>query len=354
MKKLKILCITPPNPHLKTPETGFAEELARRGHDVSIVFSMEKLPKDVIGQKFDIVFGMMENSIGLANCAGKLLNAPVYNHLEWVPPWRVGQEPLEKWGYEESTVEKIGKKELEYYNNVYKYQVSEWEKSTIRSCAGKCLIKTIEPFATKPIDCKIRYYAPDTKKLERYRDNTIKEENKICTIARFVPHKRVVHIIRALALIPKEKRPVYTIVGYGQEVYNIINEATKLGVNIELVGSGLDGVKEKVIQESMFLVTIWAGIPLAEGFYYKKPGISYKEDHIYEVFKDSLLYAEPNNIEDLAKKIEYFIDHPEERKRYGERGYELMMNNKIGMTTPEYLAKQIENILYEGIEVFYK
>jgi len=29
-----------------------------------------------------------------------------------------------------------------------------------------------------------------------------------------------------------------------------------------------------------------------------------------------------------------------------------MMNNKIGMTTPEYLAKQIENILYEGIEKF--
>jgi glycosyltransferase involved in cell wall biosynthesis len=354
VNKLKILCITPENPYIVTPETGFAHDLTKLGHDVTIMFATNKYSDKVLQEKFDIVFGQMEYSMKLANFIGNKLNIPVYNHMEWVPPWRVGQESPEKWGYEETSAEKVSSEKIEYFKRLYSNQVEEWENATIRSCAGKCLIKTIEPFATKPIECEIKYYAPNIDKLEKYRDSNIKEKNQIMSTARLVPHKRIIHIIRALGMIPNDIRPKYVLVGYGNEIHNIINEANKLGVDIETIGSGDKGVKERVIQESMFSVNIWAGIPIAESFYFKKPAISYKEEHMYEVLGDSVLYAEPNNIQDLADKITYFIKNPEERKAWGEQGYRLMMTDQIGMGTPLKLAKQVESILYKGIEIFKK
>ena len=354
MKKLKILWITPHNPYIVTPETGFAEDLAKLGHKVSLLLATNKYPPEVLKGDYDIVCGAMEYSMKLANFIGEKLNLPIYNHMEWVPPWRVGQEPIEKWGYEDNTVDKIDTGEIKFFKKNYADQVKDWEKATIRSCCGKCLIKTIEPFATKPIECEIKYYAPNIGKLEKYRDDTLKEKNQIVSIARFVAHKRVIHIIRALALIPKEIRPKHIIIGYGNEVKNIVNEAKRLGVDIQLVGSGDAGLKERIIQESMFMVTIWAGIPLAEGFYFKKAAISYGEEHLIEVMEDSVLWAKPNNIQDLADKILFFIKNEKERKKWGERGYRLMMTDKIGMGTPLKLAKQVESILYKGIERFNK
>jgi len=351
---MRVLCITPQNPYIVTPETGFANDLSKLGHDVTLVFGTDRINKSVLNKKYDIVFGMMEYSMALANFVGKELNIPVYNHMEWVPPWRVEQEPLEKWGYEGDTVEKMNKEIFDWCKKNYALQVKEWEKSTIKSCAGKCLIKTIQPFCDKSVECEIKYYATNMDKLEKYRDDKLKERYQICSIARFVVHKRVIHIVRALALIPKEIRPRYIIIGYGSEAKNIENEAKKLGVEIELVGSGDKGLKEQIIQESMFMVTIWAGIPIAEGFYYKKPAVSYGEEHMKEVLKDSVLWAEPNNIKDLSDKILYFLKNPKERKKWGEKGYNLMMNDKIGMRTPEKLAKHIEKILYKGIEIWKK
>jgi len=224
----------------------------------------------------------------------------------------------------------------------------DWEDATVRSTCGNTLIDTLVPFSTKPIDATIKYYAADLKKLEKYRDDSIEEKYQIMSTARLVPHKRIIHIVRALAKI--KNAPKYVVIGYGEELRHIKAEAEKLGVNIEFRGSGQEGIKERTIQESMFSINIWAGIPMAESFYYEKPAITYKEHHIYEVLEDAPLYAERNNINDLAKQIEYFLDNPKIRRRYGKKAKELMMTNKIGMGTMDKIVDITIKILEDGVK----
>lgn len=354
MNKLHILYITPGNPHIVTPETGFARDLAELGHKITFIYGTDSYPKEVLNGKYDIIMGAMEYSMAMANHLGKILNIPVYNHMEWVPPWRVGQSDPSEWGYEESTCDKISIAQIENFKNIYRQQVHDWENATIRSCAGKCLIKTIEPFVTKPVDCYVKYYAPNIEKMKQYINPNLKEKYQIMSTARLVPHKKIVHVVRALALIPKEIRPHYVVVGYGTELNQIRDEATKLGISIEFVGPGDKGLKERIIQESMFSVNIWAGIPIAESFYFDKPAISYNDEHMQEVFGDSVLYAERDNIQDLADKILFFINNPVERANWAKKGKELMMANSIGMGTPLRLALEVEAILYEGVNIWQK
>ena len=40
---------------------------------------------------------------------------------------------------------------------------------------------------------------------------------------------------------------------------------------------------------------------------------------------EASLYAEPNNIQDLATKIEYLLDDPEKRIHMGQAGYRRMV-----------------------------
>ena len=351
--KLSILYITPPNDKIVTPEVGFARDLSKLGHNVCLLKSCNDYPNSVLTEKFDIIMGAMEYSMGLANYLGKRLNIPVYNHMEWIPPWRINLSVLDKWGQEESSLEKVTPEMIDIYKNLYKKQAEDWAKATIRSCAGKCFVEGINEFLDTPVDCEIKYYAPNIDKLQQYYNPNLKEHYQIMSTARLVPHKKIVHVVRALAKIPKEKRPNYIIIGYGKEAEQIINESKKLNVNIALVGPGDNGLKEQIIQESMFSVNIWAGIPIAESFYFKKPAISYADTHMLEVFGNDVVdFVKSDDIDALAKKIEFLCDNPEYRKLRGEQGYQAMMNDKIGMGTPQKLVKQIEAILYKGVELW--
>jgi glycosyltransferase involved in cell wall biosynthesis len=352
---MKILYITPENPYIVTPETYFATLLTKLGHQVHFTFTpnaqeIEKLIKE----DYDIVYGAMEYSMNVALYIGKLINKPVYNHMEWVPPWRVGLEPQEDWGYDGTTASaKHNVYEIMQFRKMYKQQVTDWENSTIRSCAGIVLEPYIEAFATKrPLDCEIKYYCANFDLLEKYKDAGIKEKYQIMSTARLVPHKKIVHIVRALAKL--KNPPPYKVIGYGPEQIAIQNEAIKLGIDIEFLGPGQNGLKERTIQESLFSINIWAGTPIAESFYYKKPAISYGELHMKEIFGNSVFWAERNNIDSLAKKIQYLLDNSQKRKDLGERGHYLMMNDKINMGTPDHLGKALEKILLKGIDKWQK
>ena len=345
---MKILYLTPFNPFIKTPETGFAEELSKRGHEVVFSFGYNQ---NLLYDDYDIIYGAMEYSMNLAIWLGKKLNKPVYNHMEWIPPWRVGIESPEDWGYEGTAADQM-RKEVPKWTEIYIQQMQDWENATVRTLSGECFKKHLKHYATKPIVCNIKYYAVDFKKLEKYKDEKLREKYQIMSTARLVPHKRIIHIVRALAKI--KNPPVYKIIGYGPEMERIQREADVLGVKVEFLGPGDDGLKEKTIQESMFSVNIWAGIPMGESFYYKKPAISYAEPHIEEVFKDSVLYAGRNNIEDLAKKIQLLIDNPIERKLMGEKAHDMMFNDKINMGTTKNLMNKIEQTLEFGVKQWEK
>jgi len=342
---IKILYLTPVNPNIVTPETGYAQKLAARGHEITFGFGYT--PK-MLKLDYDIVYGAMEYSMNIATWISKKLKIPCYNHMEWIPPWRVGLDDPKNWGYDGTTFEKIDPFIVQKWYAIYIQQVQDWENATISSLSGKCFKPIMKQFATKPINTEIKYYAANFNKLKHYKSDNIKEKNQIMSTARLVPHKRIIHIVRALAKV--KNAPPYKVIGYGNELGRIQKEAKELGVDIEIIGPGAHGIKERIIQESMFSINIWAGIPMAESYYYKKPAIGYAEEHVQEVLGKSPLWAERNNIDDLAKKIQYFLDNPKERKESGAKAYELMINDKIGMGTEDRLMKELERIMYKGID----
>lgn len=350
---MRIFCLTPNNPNLLTPETGFANELSKAGHDIIFAYTPlnQNINLDKLKGKVDIVVGLMEYSMESASIIAKYLNVPVYNHMEWIPPWRVGIEPKEDWGFENNSKVKITEKEIESFKRLYQNQASIWEASTVKSCAGKSLFPYIKPFCkNKNVDYDIHYYSANFDKLQKHLNQKIQEENRIVTTARLVPHKRVIHIVRALSMI--KNPPELDLVGYGPEIFNIDNEARKLGVNINYYGSGKGGIKEYVMQRAMFAVQIWAGLPIAECLYYNKPSVAYDQHHMKEVLGDSVLWANNNNINDLSEKIKYMIENKDYRTELAAKGKELMLSNKIGMTTPEHLTNVLTKIMNKGINNF--
>ena len=98
---MKILCITPVG-RVKTPETWFAELLAKHGHEVTLVFTGYDLNKvnideEVLKRDFDVIWGMMEYALPTAIAYGQRMKLPVYGHIECIPPWRIRIEDNAKW-----------------------------------------------------------------------------------------------------------------------------------------------------------------------------------------------------------------------------------------------------------------
>jgi glycosyltransferase involved in cell wall biosynthesis len=347
MNKLKILWITPGNPNMKTPETTIAEELSKMGHIVTLAFDYSD---EMLDGDYDIVVGAMEYSMSIAKYVGRKLNIPVYNHMEWIPPWRVLLEDPKEWGYDGTQAEPLTPQHINHFKNMYRQQVMDWEDADM---AGESLMWTLNPFKTKQVSSYIRFPTKNFSEMDKYKDDTIEEKYQIMCTARLVPHKRVIHVVKALGML-EGRKPTLKIIGYGPESEKIKQEAEKQKVNVEFLGPGNDGVKERTIQESMFSVNIWAGLPIAESFYFGKPAITYDEEALIEQYKDGPVYAKRNDIEDLSKQIKWLIYNEKERKDLGKLGRRNFLDGYFNIKPSNLACKDIEKILYEGLGLWKK
>lgn len=358
-KPLKILCITPINRLMKTPETGFAELLVKRGHIVAIQhiqYNPMKVEIDRRIEKFnpDVIFGMMEYAIPAAVIYKNAYNIPMYGHIECIPPWRTGIDNPTDWGYDVDEFKTdcfISEKSYIDAIELYKDLIDNFNKCDYKTISGKSWRYTFEEFTGEKLDADIRYYTFDNSELGKYIDNNITEKYQICTISRFVCLKRIHHIIQALGMIDKSIRPKYIIIGYGDKKYEqyLKKLATELDVDVKFVGSGKDGLKNRILQESMFSVQIASGIPVLESAYYNKHTIAYNTAHMVEVFGDMCTWVENNNIKALSTEIEKFIKDKNLYIEKGKQSNEIMVNNKCNILTPEKFVECIEECLYKAI-----
>ncbi len=341
---MRILCITPMNPYLKTPEITMCEYLVRRGHTV---FLAPGLSTDVYNNNYDVVFGAMEVALTSANMIGEKLGLPVYNHMEWIPVFRTNLEPQEEWGYDGTTVPKLADTQIEQFKSLYLSQVNEWDIATVRTTAGKCFDEHFKKFGAKNESDGERLYCADFNKMLQYKKD-YKIKNQICTTARLVPHKRIIHIVRALAKITNP--PKLVVIGYGIEEQYIKKEATELNVEVEFVGSGKNGVKERVIQESLFGVYPFSGISPAESLYFDKACICYDIPLLKETFKDAVIYAKNNDIDDLKQCIERLLIDKPYRIECIKKGKKMMLNNETRIVSPNKAAEWTEKMLELAIK----
>ena len=346
---MRILCITPIG-KVKTPETWFAELLAKHGHEVTLVFtgydiSKILLDQEVLNNEYDVIWGMMEYSIPTAVTYGKLLNIPVYGHIECIPPWRLGIEDNKQWGYDYP--ECLGELErTDAFKKLYKQIMFYFNQCDSRTISGDNWRYTFKALTGTEVDAKTRYYTFNKDATKQYENKDIFVHNQICTISRLIPLKRVHHIIRALAKIPKERRPIYKLIGYGSEENYLSKLALDLGVVVHFLGDGSNGIKEKTLQESMFNVQISSGVPILEAGAFKKHTISYDDPHMVEVYGDMCTWVERNNIDALAKEIDKFASNPELCKKKGIETYDNMMKlcdtNNFVKTVEGHLERAIK------------
>jgi len=349
---MKILCFTPLNEEIKTPETSFAETLIKYGHDVILFHTRNEHSKVIIDKQItdfkpDVIFSMMEYSLPVALKYKELLNIPLYAHIECIPPWRTGIDNPKDYGLDLYK----GMTDSPDMRETYKILLNMFDKADYRTISQELWRYSFEKFSGKKLDAGIKYYTYDTRPLKKYKgEYAIK--NQICTIARFVPIKRIHHIITALSLIDKSIRPSYALIGYGNMISFLKELADGCDVNIHFYGSGKDGVKEQVIQESMFNVQIFGGMPVIEAAYYNKPVVSYDVPQFMEVFGDSVLYAKTNDITSLKDKIEYLLTNKEKIKGLGEKANDMIFNDKTNIWNNERYTKEVIKNLNKAIENF--
>ncbi len=131
-------------------------------------------------------------------------------------------------------------------------------------------------------------------------------------------------------------------------------EVKRRGLNQVVVYHGRKYGKEKrnsFENADMFILPTYNetfGLVNLEAMEYKLPIVTTDEGGIPDVVKDGIngLICQQRNADDLADKIAYLIDHPQERVKMGEEGYKLYKKN----FTYSCFENQLFNILKIGVE----
>lgn len=338
-RKLKILGLTPKNNYTKeTPEQLYLKKLEMCGHEVFLrdeTFNVsDKLCKEV-----DVVVAMSEVTCMKAFEISQQYNKPYYAHMEWIPDWRVFKDDEFNWGY----VEKIPYYMKMNFVRMYQNYAFYWSMANIKTLAGNCFIDTMKQFVGREMVIYPKYLGPNTDAIKEYlnSDRDIPNKEGVCCIARFVPHKRISHIISALKNIGYDG--TLRLVGYGDEQKHY--EAIKEDINIEYYDSS---EKYKVLEKSKVCVSLWSGIVPAEAMYLGTPCVTYDSEYMKELYDDTITYAKNNDIEDLGIKILENLTYDElKREDVCKNGVMKIEKNQCNTFTLENTVRYLEQLIFK-------
>lgn len=340
-KKLRVLYLTPPglgdNP---TPETVAAEELRKLGHAVTLVktSSDEEPPEGV----YDVIYVAMHPSAIAGWNARARCNAPIYVHLEGCPWWRIGLDDPTKWGYSEEEAQEI-RERVPQFRRYYRKLCELTDAADYRDAAFPAHIRAAEFLLEKKLNYPLRGAMFDLTSASQ-SDFTLQEEYRIVSMTRLVPDKFMHHVARALTLL--ENPPVWSIIGYGPDREKIEKIVAGTRVKIEFMGALYGVEKFNEIRRAMFGVNLRAGVPPAELLYMDRTNISYYS-YIRQLWDDDIVYFTPfSDIERLAEKIQYVIDHPEERQERAQVGKQKLLGGELKTKPAPLFARELEEILY--------
>lgn len=335
---------------IKTDTEVYFEGLRNLGHTVlEIIFEGTKAISEITVEKMktaDIIWCPYERETVVGVDLRKHFNIPLVGHYEWVPPWRVSPRNGLEWGYTKEEVEKIVNTEGDV--GYYKSLIPFYNSVDMKTISTKYCLDTVKALGAEDKNLRTKPYIIDDKLLLSKKDNNIKEENQILTIGRLVPHKRIHHIIRALALL--DNPPLLKIIGYGPYNAELKKLISELGVSVSFAGFGQKGDKAIEIQKSLFLVTPCASLPCGEAALFKKPTLMYDNENMIEKHGNMGKYVKNNSIEELSKAIKYWLDNPEEVKKEGQNSYDKLINNESGLKTTKNACKEMIKIFEEVIK----
>jgi len=355
---MNILIITPIKTGVYKDDTEmFCEGLEKYcGHNVRKLlmweekgktYSNEKISKDIF-KNIDVIWAPYEPLIPFAIKFKQAFKIPVVGHFEILPPYKIFPDLYILFKFanmNDPPATNYMFTHLLKYKRYIKYFLS----CNVKSVTGPEVVYGMEKLIGGRIDSSeffIKPYPLDTELLEKYRQKDIKEKNQILHIDRLNEYKRVKHILEAMTFI--DNPPKLIIAGSGileEELKKFVKEK---GLDVEFRGKVSDEEKVKLIQESMFLVEPCSVLTPNEGAYFKKLSICYDEHILRERMGDMVYYTANNDIPELVKSIRYFINNPEERKKWGENAHYLLMNDKTHSHKLETASKLLNEMFIEA------
>lgn len=179
------------------------------------------------------------------------------------------------------------------------------------------------------------------------------EGNYFITVCRLEPCKNIQNVLRAFALLKKKgklKETQYCIVGAGPIEKYLKNLIADLKLENMVKMPGFLERRELLKYYRGCLAVIYVpydepyGLPYLEAAYFSKPALASDHGGPAELVKDrkSGWLVEPHNVEEIARKIEWFISNEKERKEMGRRAYE---DYKREFTWQKYMARYLTQIL---------
>ncbi len=150
------------------------------------------------------------------------------------------------------------------------------------------------------------------------------KKNVVATIAELHPNKGLQYLIEAMSLIGEQQtNTICLIIGDGddKELIETTIKANKLENKIFLTGR-IDNASEYLKAVSVFVLpSIKEGLPytILEAGMASIATVATTVGGIPEIVEDmkSGILIQPRNAKELAHAISFMIEHPEERKRYG-------------------------------------
>ena len=272
-----------------SPSELLAKEVGSISENVSVEIFNERF-NSYSGQKgFDLVWGDMDGSgvLNKALAAAKKMRVPCYLHGEWIPPyrWEAG------WSKEFNEPTKLDMKPI-YERNIKAMRQADLVSLALSSTPGG-----FEWLAERGVEFEnpfVRY--PSFKKQDLLTPPL--DEVKVCTVARLADgKKRVAHTLKALEA--SKMRPIFETIGQGSVRSDVIEVRNR--------GSFNDDRKHQTYASSAIAIQHWSGIPPAEAMMQGTPVISYDIPYMRELYADSLIWVEKDNIEQLSYKIDTLL-----------------------------------------------
>jgi len=341
---MKIVGLTPKNSDTgETPEERYLRKLRDLGHEVIIGEQFSHISKDT-----DVVVAMSEVSCENAFKLASAYNLPFYAHMEWLPKWRIFWEHENQWGYDGALKDILYNKKMNFVR-MYQYYSMFWALADVKSLAADCFHTSMKDFTGRKLDIVTKRLGIDMDNINKYLSGIREKKcNEVTCVARFVPHKRIHHVIEALGMI--NFNGTLNLVGYGElkSYYETISKLRK--INIKFYNSN---DKFKCMDRAKVTVALWSGLVPAESMYLGTPVLTYESEYMKELFDDTLTYSANNSIPDLAYNLNYFLSEATEkdREQFCNYGKECIENNTINTYTEEEAVKLLETFIKTAIEV---